>query len=55
MRQNRKQYAKDVLAKAIRDTGQFQKLVDLLPAEYEPPVVAVVETDELDGAAENAA
>lgn len=45
---NGKQYAKDVLAKAIRDTGQIQKLIDLLPAEYEPPVVAVVETDELD-------
>lgn len=52
---NGKQYPKDTLAKAIRDTGQFQQLVAMLPAEYEPPVVAEVETDELDGAAENAA
>lgn len=44
---NGKQYPKDTLAKAIRETGQFQKLVDLLPKAYEPPVVAHVDTDEV--------
>jgi protein RecA len=45
---NGKQYPKDTLAKAIRDTGTFEELVKLLPKEYEPPVIAHVETDEPD-------
>lgn len=44
---NGKQYPKDTLAKAIRDSGKFEELVKLLPKEYEPPVVAHVETDEV--------
>lgn len=44
---NGKQYPKDTLAKAIRDTNTFGELVKLLPKEYEPPVVAHVETDEV--------
>lgn len=53
---NGKQYPKDTLARAIRETGQFQQLVDLLPKEYEPPVVAHVETDEVsNGQADEAA
>lgn len=44
---NGKQYPKDTLAKAIRETNQIGQLINLLPKEYEPPVVAVVETDEI--------
>jgi protein RecA len=43
-----KQYPKDTLAKAIRESGKFSALTDMLPANYEPPIVAVAETDELD-------
>ena len=42
-----KQYPKDTLIKAIRETGTFDRLVALLPKEYEPPVIAHVETDEV--------
>jgi protein RecA len=44
---NGKQYPKDTLAKAIRESGKFDQLTALLPKEYEPPVVAHVETDEI--------
>lgn len=44
-----KQYPKDTLAKAIRESGKFHLLTDLLPKAYEPEVVAIVETDELIG------
>jgi len=36
----------DALAAKIEKEGAYQKLIDLLPEEYEPPVVAVVEADE---------
>lgn len=44
---NGKQYSKDTLAKAIRESGQFGVLTAMLPKEYEPPIVAHVETDEV--------
>jgi protein RecA len=44
-----KQYAKDTLSKAIRNSGKFNLLTALLPKEYEPPVVAHVDTDEVLG------
>jgi protein RecA len=47
---NGKQYPKDVLAKAIRETGKFDALVAMLPKEYDPPVAAEVELDEVENA-----
>lgn len=44
---NGKQYSKDTLSKAIRESGQFNLLTAMLPKEYEPPVVAHVDTDEV--------
>lgn len=41
-----KQYPKDTLAKAIRDTNAFGELVKLLPAHYEAPIVAEVQLDD---------
>ena len=49
---NGKSYPRETVARALEkegDTG-FQKLLALLPAEYEPPVVAEVEIEQEDAA-----
>lgn len=43
-----KQYPRDTLAKAIRDSGSFEELVKMLPAQYEAPVVANIQMGELE-------
>ena len=47
-----KQYPKDTLANAIRLSGKFNMLTDLLPKAYEPPVVAHVDTEPVEDAEE---
>lgn len=40
-----KQYPKSVLTEAIRKSGAIDRLVALLPSNYEPPVVAEIDVD----------
>lgn len=48
---NGKQYPKAAVAQAVREAGAFEELVKLLPAEYDPPVVASVGDEEEEEAA----